>query len=247
MPGSPKCLAIGEQDANVARVLVKLPAKNAADVRKALADIAEARVRLSELTNGRTFPVRIALTDEGGHGEEKLRKWADAVAKRLEKEEVAIDPDVFPGRAAPQTFVHVDREKLAKLGLKMADVCDTLQTAVGGLYVNDFNAFGRTTQVRIHSDAKGATPEDLKRLKLKSEKGEIVPLGSVAAFKATEAPPAALRVNLYPALRISAAVPPGKTAAEVTAKCIEIAEAERKSMKMPDAFKVVNLSNAKPR
>ena len=75
----------------------------------------------------------------------------------------------------------------------------------------------------------------------------MVPLGTILALRETSGTPAALRVNLYPALRITAAAPEGKTVAEVTAKCVAVAEAERKALKMPATFKVVNLVDSKPR
>jgi hypothetical protein len=48
-------------------------------------------------------------------------------------------------------------------------------------------------------------------------------------------------------MRITAAVPEGKSVAEVTAKCVEVAEKVRQEMKLPDAFRVVNLVERKPR
>jgi multidrug efflux pump subunit AcrB len=250
LPGVAECLSFADRETNTATVLVKLTAKNTAtpaDIRKSLADIRDAAVRVSDVSGGRPFPVRIALTDEGDHGIEKLTEWAEAVAKKLAADGVAVDLAVEPAAVAPRLYLDIDREKAEKMGVKLDDIFSTLEASLGSVYVNDFNKFGRSYQVRVQAGEKAIKPEDAKKLKVRGREGEMVPLGTILTVRETSAPPATLRVNLYPALRITAAAPEGKTVAEVTAKCVAVAEAERKALKMPDAFKVVNLVEVKPR
>ena len=49
----------------------------------------------------------------------------------------------------PQLYVDVDRVKVKTLDVPLASVFSTLQAYLGSTYVNDFNRFGRTYQVRI--------------------------------------------------------------------------------------------------
>jgi HAE1 family hydrophobic/amphiphilic exporter-1 len=49
----------------------------------------------------------------------------------------------------PQVFVKVDRDKVVKQGIDLGQVYQTLQTFMGGFFVNYFNRFGRTWQVYI--------------------------------------------------------------------------------------------------
>jgi multidrug efflux pump subunit AcrB len=250
LPGVAECLSSAERETNVATVLVKLAAKDPAtpaDIRKALADLREAVARVSDLATGRPFPVQIALTDEEGHGIEKLREWADAVASRLAKDGVAIDADVHPGGAQPRLHLTIDREKVEKMGVKLDDIVHTLQANLGSVYVNDFHKFARTYLVLVKPDRKVPKPEDLKKLEVRGRDGERIAVGSLMAGEVIQAPPALLRVNLYPAVRITAVAPEGKSVAEAAAKCAEVAEAVRKELKMPDGFKVVNLTELKPR
>ena len=44
----------------------------------------------------------------------------------------------------PQVFVKVDRDKVLKQGIDLGQVYQTLQTFMGGFFVNYFNRFGRT-------------------------------------------------------------------------------------------------------
>jgi multidrug efflux pump subunit AcrB len=86
-----------------------------------------------------------------------------------------------------------------------------------------------------------STPDALKNIKVKAAGGVRVALGDVAEIRETIDEPARLRVNLYPALRITAAVPPGKTLVEVMAACMKAAKEEA-----PKDFKVFDLSGGKP-
>ncbi len=168
-PGIDHCLAFGERETNVATVIVKFSDKNAAsptDVRKELTKrIPEARVRISNLADGVPFPVRIALTDRGNHGEKKLRDWAEAVVKRLGDEGITIDPAVFPGRGVPHLYLQIDRTKLKTLGVSASDVADVLKAFTDEENVSEFATFARQLQVIIPAGANRSTADDLKNSK----------------------------------------------------------------------------------
>jgi len=62
--------------------------------------------------------------------------------------------------------------KAEKLGVPLANVFDTLQVYLGSVYVNDFNRFGRTFQVRAQAEgAYRAEPEDVVRIKTRKQFG----------------------------------------------------------------------------
>ena len=81
----------------------------------------------------------------------------------------------------PQLYVDVDRVKAKSLGVPLDDVFGTLQASLGSAYVNDFNKFGRTYQVRVQADQQfRLEPEDIRRLEVRNRQGEMVPLGTLA-------------------------------------------------------------------
>lgn len=247
LPGVPTCVAFGERDWSVVRILVKVTGKDADRVRKALAPLAGVAVRVTDLAGGRTFPVRLALTDSTGGGDAKLREWADTVAKKLAADGVALDPEVFPGKPTPQLNVRIDRSKATELGVSVRDIADTLRASVGDARVDDFNRFGRTVEVRVSLDKPRAGADDLKKLEVKSDSGKRVPLGTIVEFTSSDVPTAVVRVGLLPALRITADVPPGMSVAAATARAVEVAEAERERLGLSDKYAVVNLVAPKPR
>ena len=80
----------------------------------------------------------------------------------------------------PQLFADVDRVKAKQMGVPLATIYQTLQINLGSLYVNDFNQFGRTYQVRVQADAEFRSQrQQIEQLKVRSDKGEMIPLSSL--------------------------------------------------------------------
>ena len=83
--------------------------------------------------------------------------------------------------AVPQTFVDVDRDKALKQGVPVADVYQTLQTFLGGTYVNQFNRFGRQWKVFLQAEPEfRQKPDDIGQFYVRSRTtNEMVPLSTL--------------------------------------------------------------------
>ncbi len=104
----------------------------------------------------------------------------------------------------PQLQAHVDRSQTKSMGIPLNNVFDTLQATMGSVYVNDFNKFGRTYQVRVQADAAyRAGIDDILRLEVRNDNGDMVPLGSVVDVSETLGPQIITRYNMYPSAKIS--------------------------------------------
>jgi len=109
----------------------------------------------------------------------------------------------------PQLDASVNRTKVKELGLALTDVYNTLQVYLGSAYVNDFNLFGRTYQVYAQADARHRSSiEDIEGLKVRNNRGEMVPLGSVVDIDPSYGPDPVIRFNAYPAADMSAGLNP---------------------------------------
>jgi multidrug efflux pump len=98
----------------------------------------------------------------------------------------------------PQLFVDLDRTKVQQMGASVNDVYASMQAYLGSMYVNDFNQFGRTYQVIAQADKEfRSNPEDITRLKVRNNEGQMIPLGSVLQVKETFGPETASRYNAY--------------------------------------------------
>ncbi len=110
----------------------------------------------------------------------------------------------------PQLFIEVDRVKVKSLDVPLLNVFGTLQAYLGSSYVNDFNKFGRTYQVRVQAEPQfRAEPEDILRLEVRSSSGKMVPMSTLAAVKPVFGPQTITRYNLYPSASVGGEPAPG--------------------------------------
>ena len=96
------------------------------------------------------------------------------------------------------------------LGVRTDDVFTTLEVYLGSQYVNDFNFLGRT--YRVTAQADGQFRQDLhaiSQLKTRNANGEMVPLGSVAAFSNITGPYRVEHFNLFPSAAVQGGTLPG--------------------------------------
>jgi HAE1 family hydrophobic/amphiphilic exporter-1 len=110
----------------------------------------------------------------------------------------------------PQVYVQVDRDKVLKQGIALADVYQTMQTFLGGLYVNQFNRFGR--QWRVFLQAEGidrTTPDQIGQFYVRNNDGDMVPLSTLEMTRPTAGPQYTNRFNVYRAVQITGTAAPG--------------------------------------
>ena len=130
---------------------------------------------------------KLQMEDRGDLGYEALYK-ADARRSRRRPRKTPELAGVFSSypdqRAAARC--RLDRAKAKQLGVPVTDVFETMQVYLGSLYVNDFNKFGRTYQVRVQADAPFRShADDIGQLKTRNAAGEMVPLSSLLTVTPT--------------------------------------------------------------
>jgi len=125
----------------------------------------------------------------------------------------------------PQLEVQVDRVKVKAQGVSLSDVFNTLQTYLGSVYVNDFNLFGRVYRVMAQADSSyRQTAEDIGNLRVRNDRGEMVPLGAMITVTPSYGPDPVVRYNGYPAADlIGDSDPKQLSSGQVIAKLEEIA------------------------
>ena len=124
----------------------------------------------------------------------------------------------------PQIEYEIDRDKVKTYGIALNDVFFTLQTFLGGYYVNDFNLYGRTFKVQVQAEASArAQPDDVKRFYVRSASGEMVPLSSVLRIKSGNGPEYYERYNIYRAATINGAAAPGYSSGQAVAAMEQLA------------------------
>jgi hydrophobe/amphiphile efflux-1 (HAE1) family protein len=122
------------------------------------------------------------------------------------------------GAETPQVYLKLDRERAETLGVSIDDIFSALQTTMGGAYVNDFNRFGRTWQVKVQADAadrKGV--DDIFRVRVRTAQRDLVPLRAVADVQLITAPSSIVRYNNLRSVTVNGGPAPGYSSGEAIA------------------------------
>ncbi|HBL47781.1 MAG TPA: hydrophobe/amphiphile efflux-1 family RND transporter, partial [Planctomycetaceae bacterium] len=144
------------------------------------------------------------VEDRTDAGLQVLQEAAQAIVADANSQSAlqGVTTSFRPG--VPQLYLEIDREKAKTLNVPLGNIFTTLQAFLGSTYVNDFNKFGRTYQVRVQADQEfRAKPEDIERLEVRTSEGKMLPLRSLITIKKSFGPQVINRYNLYPAATVS--------------------------------------------
>jgi hydrophobe/amphiphile efflux-1 (HAE1) family protein len=150
------------------------------------------------------------LEDRAGGDVESLNRTADALvdAARRRPELTSV---LSTFRAHVPTYdVGMDTAKLQTLGIPIPDAYNALQTFLGGLYVNDFNAFGRTWQVLVQAEPEFRNRADaIDRYYVRGAGDVMAPLGTFASVTPSSGPDVIYRYNRFRTIQILGGPAPG--------------------------------------
>ena len=216
----------GGNGQNVARMFVRLKDWDDRDAKtgtsfaiieratKAFNKINEARVfassppAISGLGSSAGFDME--LQDHAGAGHDALMSARDQLLEMAAK-----NPELTRVRHnglddSPQLQVDIDQRKAQALGVSIDDINDTLQTAWGSSYVNDFMDRGRVKKVYVQSAAKyRMLPDDINLWYVRNQSGQMVPFSAFATSRWETGSPRLERYNGYSALEIVGEAAPG--------------------------------------
>jgi len=170
---------------------------------------------------------KLLVEDRVGAGFPRLQEATESLVAVANQDPRLVGVFSTFRSSAPQLFADVDRTRVEKLDVPLANVFETLQIYLGSVYVNDFNLLGRTYQVRAQADGVfRAEPSQVALLKARNSMGEVVPLGSVLDLRRITGPDRVVRYNLYPAAEINGSSAPGSSSGEAVAAMESLAAAE---------------------
>ena len=173
------------------------------------------------------------LQSTEGASPEKLVDISNQIVAKASQSSILTSVYSFYRVDSPRWAVEVDREKAYALGVPVADIFSTMQTILGGAYVNDFNLYGRSWQVNVQGDMNDRSNlEDIYKIELKSRTGQMVPLRSLVKIEETIGASSIQRYNNYRSLKIQGSPAPGHSSGEA------IKEMERISAEvLPPGYK----------
>ena len=167
---------------------------------------------------GTSGGVTLMLEDRGGHDNAYLAAQVNRfMAAALKQPAIAsVNSSYLP--AVPQEYVHVDRAQALKQGVPLADIYNTLQTFMGGLFVNYFNAFGRQWQTYVEAAGQyRANVADASQYFVRNAAGQMVPVTAFARFEPRTGPEFVTHYDEYPSAQLNVNTAPGYSSMQAMA------------------------------
>jgi multidrug efflux pump len=167
--------------------------------------------------------VTFMLEDRSGGTVEFLAQNTQRfIAEARKRPEIATVNTAFVADV-PQLFAKVDRDKVLKQGVAIASVYQTLQTFMGGFFVNYFNRFGRTWQVYVQAEGDFRTRADyVGEFRVLNSANEPVPLSALVTMEPLFGPEFTIRFNQYRATQLNVAPKAGFSSAQVMVALEEV-------------------------
>ena len=153
------------------------------------------------------------LIDQANLGHEALTSARNVLLAEVQKhpdQVVRVRPNGLGD--TPQFKLEVDIEKAQALGIDLSDINQTISTALGGTYVNDFIDHGRVKKVYVQADAQyRMLPTDVNNLYVRSSNGEMTPFSAFTTSHWVYGSPRLERYNGLPSMEILGEAAPGKS------------------------------------
>src|SRR3982075_2111642 len=171
---------------------------------------------------GQAGGFELYLQNRGEGGPQRLAQVMGQFLQRANSEGKFAFVQTLWRPGVPQLYVDVDRDKAKALGVPLQELYGALAGTLGNFYVNDFNKYGRTWQVLLSAEpGYRKTPENIGEIYVRSERGEMIPVRSLANVKYASGPDSMTRFNNLPAVKLFGQGAPGTSSGQA------IEEAER--------------------
>jgi hydrophobic/amphiphilic exporter-1 (mainly G- bacteria), HAE1 family len=196
--------------------------KIVADLRKRLQSIRKAQFNVLIPPPvpglGQAGGFQMMIEDRAGIGLGQLEKAIQQIMLAVDKEPGLHDVTTTFNSKSPQVHLTINRTMAESLGVTIDGIFQTLQTSLGSTYVNLFNKFNQSFQVRMQADADYRRRfDDIANLYVANRSGQLVPLGALLEVRRVLGSELITRYNLYPAAPLIGRSAPGFSSGEALA------------------------------
>ncbi|MGE5307652.1 MAG: efflux RND transporter permease subunit [Deltaproteobacteria bacterium] len=183
-------------------------------------------------STGRGFPIEFTVR---GPDWDKLGSLSLEMVKQMKASGVMTDVDTDYLLGMPELQIHPDREKASQRGVSIISIADTINAMVGGIRNGKFTNNGKRYDVRVSlADVDRSNIEDVNKLWVRNQFGEVVPLSEVTTSEVKPTLASVTRKNRERAVTIYANPAPGHTQQEALTKLDTLAKKV-----LPDGYRIV--------
>ncbi len=181
--------------------------------------------------NASGFELRVQ--DRTGSGDlQKLQKITQDFITELNKRPEIENTFTSFDASFPQYLINVDNEKAAQKGVSVNNAMDNLQSLIGSFYATNFIRFGQMYKVMIQALPKyRAQPDDILRMYVKNDKGEMVPYSAFIRVERVYGPEQLTRYNMYTSAMVNGEPAPGFSSGKAIEAIKEVA-----AQKLPKGY-----------
>lgn len=165
----------------------------------------------------------VKLQDKtGGDINQFFKIYQGFIAALNQRPEISMAYSTF-NPSFPQYMVELDVAKIKKAGLTQTQILQTLQAYYGGMYISNFNKFGKLYRVMMQAspDAR-VSPETLKRVKVRNG-AEMAPIDNFVKLSRVYGPDVINRFNMFTTISVTGNPAPGVSSGQAIAAIEEVA------------------------
>ena len=174
--------------------------------------------------SGRGFPIEVNVV---GPDWERLGVLVNDLMAKMAESGVLTDVNSDYQIGMPEIQIHPDRTKAVARGINMTQMAQTVNTLIGGTALGATTKYpkdGHKYDIRVRLEGnERLSSEDLKHIKMRNNRGELVPLGDIMAIEEKPTPQVITRIDRERAVKLYANVAPGHTQKEGLSLLSEIA------------------------
>lgn len=209
-----------DREADVATVLAKVSKTFAGDKDGSLLAVTPPPIPGLGISGGFSMQIQEKQTGD-------IKKFEAIVGKFLaaanQRPEIGMAYTLFNART-PNYQLHVDRDKVKKMGVSIGAVYSTISSYLGSSYVNDFTKYGRSFRVVTQADTNfRSSIDNLSQIYVNNNKGTPVPLSAFVSYKMTENASIINHYNLFRSIEIGGSAKPGRSSGDALEALREVA------------------------
>lgn len=211
----------GEREKSVDDVIAELRKKTAGIKEASISFFAPPVISGFGNTSGFTVNVQDVSSGELSELEQTSQKVQQALFQRPEIQYATS----FFNTNYPQYLVNVDVAKAQRAGFSVQSILDVMQAYYGGLYVSNFNRFGKLYRVYIQADPEArGSEESLQNISVRNQRGEMAPINSFVDLERVYGPQNISRFNLFNSVQLTGATNPGYSSGDAITAIEEVFE-----------------------
>ncbi|WP_289696437.1 efflux RND transporter permease subunit [uncultured Duncaniella sp.] len=171
------------------------------------------------LTNG----FEIKMQDRtGGNINDFFAIVQGFLAKLNQQPEVQVAMTTF-NPAFPQYMIDIDAAKAKQAGISPKTILTTLQGYYGGMYVSNFNRFGKIYRVMMQANPEArVSPETLSAIKIRNG-AEMASISNFVTLTKVYGPDLMNRFNMFQSMSVTGSPAPGYTSGDCLAAIERVA------------------------